>query len=154
VAIAGSGDLEAPLRAQARAAGLDQAAIASGIAQTRTKVERRKRRLSAAGGAPDVAGRTVILVDDGLASGLTMEVAVDAVRACGAACVIVAIPTAHQGAVRRLEPRAEAIVCPNVRAKTPFAVAAAYDRWQDVPEVLADELLRPFRCHDRPWASH
>jgi putative phosphoribosyl transferase len=133
------------------AVGLDQSHVDEGIAKTRTKVERRVRRLS--GGVPHVAGRTAILVDDGLASGMTMEVAVAAVRALGASCVVVAVPTAHARAVERLGARVDHVVCPNIRSRTPYGVADAYERWQDVPEVVADELLRPFRSRERPWAS-
>ncbi len=133
--------------------GLDEATIADGVARTRAKVERRARRLRGGGGAPQVAGRTAILVDDGLASGVTMEVAVDAVRAAGATSLWVAVPTGHADAVRRLAERADEVVCANVRSSTPYAVADAYEAWSDVPEVVADELLRPFRAVDRPWAG-
>jgi predicted phosphoribosyltransferase len=132
---------------------LDRETIAAGVAQTRAKVERRKRRLRGGDGVPAVASRTAILVDDGLASGFTMEVAVEAVRRQGAARVLIAVPTGHDSAVRRLLERADEVICANVRSSLPFAVADAYNRWHDVPEVLADELLRPFRARDKPWAE-
>jgi putative phosphoribosyl transferase len=150
VAYDGTVRLNDPLVAQL---GLDRETIASGIAKTRTKVERRKRRLRGGEGVPAVAGCTAILVDDGLASGFTMELAVEAVRRQGAVRVVVAVPTGHDSAVRRVAERADEVVCANVRSSLPFAVADAYERWQDVPEVLADELLRPFRARDRPWAE-
>ncbi|HJL14472.1 MAG TPA: phosphoribosyltransferase family protein [Sandaracinaceae bacterium LLY-WYZ-13_1] len=136
-----------------RRVGLDEETTREGIARTRTKVERRKRRLRGGEGAPEVAGRTAVLVDDGLASGFTMRVAVEATRREGAARVVVAVPTGHAGAVERLAALADELVCANVRRRTPYAVAAAYERWQDVPEVVADELLRPFRERAGPWAT-
>lgn len=136
-----------------REVGLDRAQVDEGIAHTRVKVERRVRRLRGEGGAPQVRERTAILVDDGLASGFTMHVALLAVRACGAGRVIVAAPTGHEAACQRLAKEAHEVVCPNVRAGLPFAVANAYERWQSVPEVVADELLRPFRARDGRWAA-
>lgn len=127
--------------------------IRDGEERTRARVERRMRRLRGGGGVPDVAGRTVILVDDGLASGFTMKAAISAVRGAGAASVIVAVPTGHLDAVARMEALSEVVVCPNVRRGTPYAVADAYERWHDVPEVVADEALRPFRDRDAPWAE-
>ncbi len=123
---------------------LDRATIDEGIAKTRAKVERRKKRLRGGDGMPDVKGCTAILVDDGLASGFTIEVAIAAVRQQGAALVIVAVPTGHSEAVQRIARQADEVVCANVRAGVPFAVADAYHRWSDIPEVVADELLRKF----------
>jgi predicted phosphoribosyltransferase len=150
VAYDGTVRLNEPFLAQL---GMAREQITAGIAQTRIKVERRKRRLRGGDGMPVVEGCTAILVDDGLASGFTMEVAVEAVRRQGAARVVVAAPTGHDKAVQRLAECADDVVCANVRSSLPFAVADAYERWQDVPEVLADELLRPFRARDRPWAK-
>lgn len=131
---------------------LDEATVQAGIAETRIKVERRSRRLR--GERPiEVAGRSAVLVDDGLASGVTMECAIEAVRRLGPARVIAAAPTAHRDAARRVDALADEVVCPNLRAELPYAVADAYERWQDVPEVVADELLRPHREEGGPWAS-
>ncbi len=138
---------------RAAAAGLDRETIEEGQAKTRAKVRRRVRRLRGEGEGPDVKSKSAILVDDGLASGITMEVAIAALRHARAAKVIVAVPTGHADAVRRMARLADEVVCANVRSRLPYAVADAYVRWQDVPEVVADELLRPFRAHDRPWAS-
>jgi len=132
---------------------LTEAQMREGEEKTRAKVERRMKRLRGRGGVPDVAGRTAILVDDGLASGFTMQAAVTAVRGAGASEVIVAVPTGHVDAVQRMSALADEVVCPNVRRETPFAVANAYQRWHDVLEVVADEALRPFRDRDGPWAE-
>jgi predicted phosphoribosyltransferase len=135
------------------AVSLTDAQIAEGIAKTKTRVERRMKRLRGRGGVPDVAGRAAFIVDDGLASGFTMRAAVSAVRGAGASEVIVAVPTGHVDAVKKMDALADEVLCANVRSNTPFAVANAYERWHDVPEVLADEALRPFRDRDGPWAE-
>jgi putative phosphoribosyl transferase len=132
---------------------LTEAQIEEGIARTRVRVERRMRRLRGGAGVPEVSGRTAVIVDDGLASGFTMAAAVRAVRGAGASRVVVAVPTAHLDAARRLDELADEVVCPNLRSGPTFAVADAYERWHDVPEVVADEHLRPFRERDGPWAE-
>lgn len=61
--------------------------------------------------APDVSGRTVLLVDDGLATGATVTAAVESVRASGAARIIVAVPVASVQAVAALRPLVDDVAC-------------------------------------------
>ena len=61
--------------------------------------------------ARDLKGKTVILVDDGIATGATMKVAIRAARAAGAAQVVVAIPVAAPSSVRELEAEEDQVVC-------------------------------------------
>ena len=122
---------------------LSPAQVEDGIAATRRKVERRVQRLRAGRDRLELAGKTVVLVDDGLASGFTMRAAVAACRNAGAGRVIVAVPTGHARAVADLSEAADLVVCANIRGGSPFAVADAYERWSDVPEALAElELER------------
>ncbi|WP_456432401.1 phosphoribosyltransferase [Thermosulfuriphilus sp.] len=88
---------------------------------------------------PDLSGQTVILVDDGLASGLTMLAAASLVRRKGAQKVIVAIPTAPPQSIERLKALVDEIYCPNIREGPFFAVAEAYRSWHDLghQEVLS-----------------
>ena len=126
--------------------GLLPSQVEEGKAATRRKVERRARRFRAdAGAAPDVRGRTAVLVDDGLASGFTMRVAVEAVRNAGASVVVIAAPTGHLRAVEQLGEEVDEIVCANIRGGDSFAVADAYERWTDVPEIVALEALERLR---------
>lgn len=138
VAFDGSIGLNHDLVAQV---GLEPLAIEAGTAKTRAKVERRVRRLRG-GAALSLEGKTAVLVDDGLASGMTMELAARAVRASGAARVIAAAPTGHRAAVERVRPYADEVVCANLRSSTPFAVADAYQSWRDVSEAEVETALR------------
>src|SRR5438094_818146 len=61
--------------------------------------------------AADPAGRTVILVDDGLATGATMRAAIKALRERNAAAIVVAVPVASESTCRELEPLADRVVC-------------------------------------------
>lgn len=62
----------------------------------------------------EVAGRTVIVVDDGLATGATMAAAVESLRQRGAGRCVVAIPVASQDAFEALQARADEVICPLV----------------------------------------
>ena len=68
----------------------------------RSKVSAETRRLNALGAAVDVTGRTAILVDDGLATGLTAMAAAGWLRRAGAARVIVAVPVASPSAAEAM----------------------------------------------------
>jgi putative phosphoribosyl transferase len=90
---------------------------------------------------PELAGRSVLLVDDGLASGYTMLAGVRLVRRHGAAETVVAVPTAARRTVERLAPEVDRIVCPNIRSGRTFAVASAYRSWHDLSRTEVLDLL-------------
>ncbi|MEW5912307.1 MAG: phosphoribosyltransferase family protein [Thermodesulfobacteriota bacterium] len=126
-------------RALAQQLGLSPAVVQ---AQTQAALASVQARLAVYGPwarLPRLAGRELILVDDGLASGSTMEAAIAIVRAQGPARVTVAAPTASARAAARLAPLADEMVTPHVGRGPMFAVAEAYARWYDVSdaEVLA-----------------
>jgi len=94
-----------------------------------------------------LANRTVILIDDGLASGFTMSVAVEAVSKIGVRQIVIAVPTAHERTLEEIEKLpnpADAIYCPNIRTDPCFAVADAYQNWSDVSEDQAADILARF----------
>jgi len=126
--------------------GLSESEIAEDTARTRDKVRRRVEALRGDRPMPDVSGRTVILVDDGLASGSTMRVAIEAVRDLAAGRIIVAVPTAHDSSARLVTAEATAVYCANLRGGWSFAVADAYRNWRDLGErevqQMAEKLLR------------
>lgn len=93
---------------------------------------------------PPLEDATVIIVDDGLASGLTMEAAVESLRSRKARSVLVAVPTASMQAVRRLEEAADRVVCPHMGRLRRFAVADAYSSWHDLDEDQVVEALENF----------
>ncbi|MBY0396496.1 MAG: phosphoribosyltransferase [Thermoleophilia bacterium] len=100
---------------------------------------RRRERLYRGGRPPvELRGRTVILVDDGLATGATMQAAIEAVRQRQPARIVVAVPTASRDTVERLEREADAIVCADM--PEPFwAVGASYE---DFAQTSDDEVRR------------
>ncbi len=129
VAFDGSVRINEPL---VRRLGLSEADVEQGIARTREKVRRRVEELRGERMFPELSGRPVVLVDDGLASGFTMLTAAQAVREHDPAQLIVAVPTAHRESIDRVLEEIDCIYCPNIRAGIRFAVASAYLHWYDV----------------------
>jgi putative phosphoribosyl transferase len=121
--------------------GIDASERAAGIEAASRKVARRVALLRGGAAAPNLSGRPVLLVDDGLASGFTMITAIEALEKLGAGAITVAVPTGHAEAVGRIADRAAAVCCANVRSGRRFAVAEAYRRWRDVTdeEILSEE---------------
>lgn len=128
-----------------RRLGLTEAEVEEGVRLARRKVERRLRRLRGDRPMPDLAGRAVILTDDGLASGFTMRCALEAVGRLGAKERIVAVPTAHSASVERVADLADHVYCANLRSGYSFAVADAYRHWRDLDEDEVAEVLAGFR---------
>ncbi|MBN1236991.1 MAG: phosphoribosyltransferase [Gammaproteobacteria bacterium] len=87
--------------------------------------------------APDVRGRTAVLVDDGIATGATMDAAVRAVRQLEPAAVIVAVPTAASDAVARLRRLADQVVC--VEVPEPYIGVGAW--YASFPQLTDEEVV-------------
>ena len=87
--------------------------------------------------ARDLKGKTAILVDDGIATGATMKVAIQAARAAGAAKVVVAIPVAAPSSVRELEVEADQVVC----LDTPEYFYAVGQAYQSFDQVTDEEVI-------------
>jgi predicted phosphoribosyltransferase len=90
----------------------------------------------------DVAGKDVILVDDGLATGSTMLAAVQALRRRHPRKVIVAVPTASGAAVQLLKAQVDELVALYVHPPhLPFAVASSYESWHDLTDDEVKQCL-------------
>jgi putative phosphoribosyl transferase len=116
--------------------GVSQALVDDVVARERIELERREVLYRGDRAAPDVAGKTVLVVDDGLATGSTMLAAVQALRSLRAGRTVVAVPTAPRQTCVALEDVADEVVC--LRQPDPFyAVGLSYE---DFAEVLDDEV--------------
>ncbi|MEM1942476.1 MAG: phosphoribosyltransferase [Candidatus Caldarchaeum sp.] len=92
----------------------------------------------------DLRGRTVVLVDDGLATGLTMKAAVHMARSKGAERIVVAIPVAPPESVEKLKRIADEVVC----LETPtdfFAIGQFYDRFEQLSDEEVISILNRHR---------
>jgi predicted phosphoribosyltransferase len=91
---------------------------------------------------PDPAGRSVVLVDDGLATGATMRAAVTAVRQRGPDHLVVAVPTGAGATCRELASLADEVVC--LSSPEPYiAVGFSYDDFSPTTDKEIAELLGP-----------
>ena len=110
----------------------------------RQELARRERRYRGDRAFPDVRGKTVILVDDGLATGFTMRAAVAALRQEGPARVVVAVPVAAADTCDAFRSVADEIVC----AATPepfYAVGMWYDDFSQTSDEEVHDLLERAR---------
>jgi len=111
-------------------------------AQERAEVARRERAYRGARPPLTLAGRCIVLVDDGIATGSTMEAAVRACRASGAQRIVVAAPVAAPEALAALRLLADEVVC----LMEPAAFVAV-GRWYDsFPQLEDDDVRRCLAC--------
>jgi putative phosphoribosyl transferase len=111
----------------------------------REEVELRRRELLYRGERPplDPAGRTLILVDDGVATGSSMRAAVAALRTLGAEQIVVAVPVAPPQTCEILAREADEVVC--LRTPRPFyAVGLWYSDFSEVTDEQVRDLLATF----------
>jgi len=127
---------------------LSQEEIRNGIKKTEEKVNRRLKILRGNRPLPDFS-KKIILVDDGLASGFTLRVAIEALRKAGSQHIILAVPTAHKESIEKMIGMVEAIYCPNIREGWQFAVADAYEYWYDLDEEEVKKILAEFNSDSK-----
>lgn len=123
---------------------LDAVTVDSAVAAERAEVAEREHRYRDERAPLDIAGRTVVLVDDGIATGSTVHAAVEASRRLGARTVVVAVPIAPPSAVGALEQVADRVDAVEVRSRF-GAVSVLYDDFAQVPDETVAELLRERR---------
>ncbi len=91
---------------------------------------------------PDIAGKTVIIVDDGIATGLTMEAAVLAVRRKRPKRIVVAIPVAASGSVKKIRDIADEVLVLDNPDNFLGAVGAHYRHFEQIDDEEVRKLLR------------
>ena len=120
--------------------GVTNAEIDAVTAEERLEVERRERRYRDGRSLPKITGKTVILVDDGLATGSTMRAAVAALREEKPARLVVAVPTAAPETCREIGALVDDMVC----AMTPepfYAVGLWYEDFGQTTDEEVHDLL-------------
>jgi putative phosphoribosyl transferase len=120
--------------------GLTPAVLASVAAIERHELARRERTYRGERSPVTVEGRTVILVDDGLATGSTMRAAVAALRKRGPARIVVAVPTAAPETCEEFKVEVDEMVC--ATTPTPFyGVGQWYDDFSQTTDEEVRDLL-------------
>jgi putative phosphoribosyl transferase len=128
----------------ARAARLDDATLRRLIATEAEEVRRRERAYRDGRPPPEVNGRTVILVDDGLATGASMLAAARTLGHEGARKVVVAVPVAPPETCEALATVADEVVC----ARTPERFVSVGSWYEDFRQTSDDEVRRALAGRD------
>ena len=126
------------------AAWLSEVRMQGIIDEQRREIERRIRVLRSGEPLPTIEGKTVILVDDGIAMGSTMRASIALCRNQGASAIVVAVPVAGRDVAADLAGQVDEVV---VLEKPPFfqAVAQVYRRWYDVSDEEVQGILKQWR---------
>ena len=121
---------------QSVAAALPSAVVDEVAHAEERELERRERKLRGERPPPAVAGRTIVLVDDGIATGSTMRAAIAALRTLGAEHIVVAVPVAAPDTRRELLEEVGEVVC----VATPEPMAAISLWYDDFTQTGDDEV--------------
>jgi predicted phosphoribosyltransferase len=121
-----------------KALGIPQRLIDAVTEREARELERGARACRGERAYPAVRGRTVILVDDGLASGASMQAAVQALRRLGPARLVVAVPAEPPEACEELRRRADEVIC----ALAPGFVRAVGYWYEDLSRTSDEEVRR------------
>ncbi len=126
--------------AVARHAGLDRAAIRELAQPQLDEIARRRESWFAGRKAPPVKGKTVVVVDDGIATGATMRASLKALRERNPGRIVLAVPVAPADTLEDLRSLADTVVC--LETPTPFyAVGAHYRNFGQVPDAEVGAAL-------------
>ena len=120
--------------------GISHEDIAGIIRKEKLELQRRERAYRGERPPLDVSGRTVVLVDDGLATGSSMRAAIQSLRKQGPARIVVAVPVAAPETCRDLSAEADEVVC--AATPQPFcAVGLWYEDFSQTTDREVSELL-------------
>ena len=119
-----------------RLLNISESEIEAIAAQEQRELERRERLYRGERPAPEVRGRTVIVVDDGIATGMTTVAALTALRKQQPARLIVAVPVAPFSTCQELSGQAEEVVC----LRTPELFFAISQWYQEFPQTSDEEV--------------
>lgn len=118
------------------ALGVSEREVAAVAAAEEAELARREHLYRGTRGSPDVRGRTVILVDDGLATGATMRAAAAAIRSQRPRRLVVAVPVAPEEICRALQAEVDQVVC----ALTPEPFHSVGTWYEDFSQTTDDEV--------------
>jgi putative phosphoribosyl transferase len=123
-----------------RMAGVDEASLAAVEAAEHRTLDQQARRFRGGRPATSLAGRTALIVDDGVATGSTARAACQVARAQGARRVILAVPVAAEDTVPFLRRDADEVVCVMTPAQL-WAVGQWYDDFGPTSDEEVRDLL-------------
>lgn len=107
------------------------------VASEKEEIRRRYLLYRGAEGAPAVSGKTVLVVDDGVATGYTMMAALQSVKTGGAAAIVCVIPVAPPRVMRKLDQMSDRVVC----LSTPSYFGAVGEFYRNFDQVTDEEVI-------------
>ncbi|MGR6088547.1 MAG: phosphoribosyltransferase [Arcticibacter sp.] len=107
------------------------------VARIRESITEREKRFLKGRTQPDITGKTVILVDDGIATGLTMKLSVQMLRMRNPAHIIIAVPVAPPSSVKLLESVADEVIV--LHTDNDFSGVGQF--YEDFSEVTDDDVM-------------
>ena len=116
----------------------DKEALDRIVEQQTKEAERRVKRYRPDRDLPDMQGKTVVLIDDGIATGLTMRAAVAAAKGRGAAKIVVAVPHGAAETLAYLRQEADEVIA----LDEPERYGSVGQFYRDFPQVEDEEVLR------------
>jgi len=124
--------------------GLSKETIDDAVKQEVIELKRRVELYRRGRAAPKIRGRTVIVVDDGVATGATMKVAIRALRKSEPQKIIVGVPVGAESTCRELNKEADELVC--VLSPEPFtAVGSWYLHFEQTSDEEVCEVLEKYK---------
>jgi putative phosphoribosyl transferase len=118
-------------------AGVSPPELAAIEGRERAEMERRAHRFRAGRPPVPIAGRTVVVIDDGIATGSTARAACRVARAQGAVRIILAVPVGHSEAIASLRGDADEVVC----LTEPRSLLAIGEWYEDFSQTSDEEVI-------------
>jgi putative phosphoribosyl transferase len=115
------------------------------INQIKINVKQRSQRYKGEGVSPRLAGKVAIIVDDGLASGITMTVAVESVKHRRPKEIVVAVPISSARGYERVEKVADRVVTCAIATMPKYYLADFYRNWRDIGDDETVHSLEHWR---------
>lgn len=124
---------------------IDTLAVTKGYIESQTKqelkeIERQLKEYRNGVCFPSLLNKTVILTDDGLATGYTMAAALKYVKTLGPSRIIVAVPVGSSGAVRKINQIADEVICPLIPENF-WAVGQFYHEFEQVSDAEVKRIF-------------
>jgi len=125
--------------------GLTQQQIDYQVIQVREEIRQRKQLYQKDTPPTVIRGKTIIITDDGLATGYTMLATVASVRRSHPEKIVVAVPVSSALALKQVKKVADKVVTLATGSESKFAVADYYRRWYDLSDNEVLQCLREWR---------
>lgn len=135
-------------RALLRASGVSEAEVSRAVEAKRLEVEKRVRKFRSGRPLPDLHGRTVLLVDDGIATGGTARAAIASIRQHHPKALVLAVPVAEASTVNEFASEVDQLVVLLAPSEL-HAIGLWYDDFEQVSDAAVSSCLE----RARRWAS-